>query len=372
MKKTVLAICCAALGAAALTGCSSDKYKPAELVPFTQAIAVGERWTASVPSSQSFLYPAAANDSVWVAGGNRLVRLNAYSGKEEWTVKFDSKVTAGVGSDGYIAAVGLLDGTLEVTDAEGKKVWSVNVGSELMGPPVIAHDLVIVRTTDYRITAYGASDGEQKWTYQKNAPALNVRLPVQMIASGPLLFAGQPNGQMVLIDIASGRAVFEFAVAQPKGITEVERLVDVVGAPAVKDDMLCGAAFQGALTCVNSQNGQPLWSKNVDAVTGPAIDEDNVYVVDVKGNVYAYYRQSGELRWENKTMTYRQVSAPVVMPGCVAVGDAEGYVHVLSPRTGEEIGRVRIKGAIQVPAQPFSSGAIYQTNDGGVAYIATR
>ena len=127
--------------------------------------------------------------------------------------------------------------------------------------------------------------------------------------------------------------MFEFQVAQAKGVTEVERLVDVVGAPAFSDNLVCAAAFQGAVTCVDSTNGQ---------------------------------------RWSNKTMLYRGLSAPVVFPGAVAVGDEDGYVHFLSPRTGEEMARVRLSGPIVTQAQPFSAGAIFQTSKGDVAYLSNR
>ena len=112
--------------------------------------------------------------------------------------------------------------------------------------------------------------------------------------------------------------------------------------------------------------------QKIDAVAGPAIDEDNVYAVSVNGEVQAFYRESGEQRWSNKTMLYRGVSAPVVFPGAVAVGDEDGYVHFLSPRTGEEMARVRLSGPIVTQAQPFSAGAIFQTSKGEVAYLSNR
>lgn len=90
------------------------------------------------------------------------------------------------------------------------------------------------------------------------------------------------------------------------------------------------------------------------------------------GEVQAFYRESGEQRWSNKTMLYRGVSAPVVFPGAVAVGDEDGYVHFLSPRTGEEMARVRLSGPIVTQAQPFSAGAIFQTSKGEVAYLSNR
>ena len=59
-------------------------------------------------------------------------------------------------------------------------------------------------------------------------------------------------------------------------------------------------------------------------------------------------------------------------PGAVAVGDEDGYVHFLSPRTGEEMARVRLSGPIVTQAQPFSAGAIFQTSKGEVAYLSNR
>ena len=68
----------------------------------------------------------------------------------------------------------------------------------------------------------------------------------------------------------------------------------LVGAPAFSENLVCAAAFQGAVTCVDSTNGQTKWTQKIDAVAGPAIDEDNVYAVSVNGEVQAFYRESGE------------------------------------------------------------------------------
>lgn len=329
-------------------------------------------WSRGFSSADGFLVPALYDDSVFVAGGRTLARLKADNGEQEWSVSFDSPITSGVGSDGYVTAVGLENGELQVVDGEGKVSWTRKLTTDLASPPVITHGLVIVRTLDTRVSAFEASSGDPQWTFQRNQPALTVRLPTGMSARDNFLFVGQPNGHVVILDIQTGRPVFEFPVGQASGITEVERLIDVVGTPVMNEDMLCAAAYQGAVTCVNSATGNIMWSKKADAVTGPAIDGDNVYVVDANGTVQAFYRESGELRWDNKTMLYRGVSAPVAVPGAVAVGDDEGYIHFLSPRTGEEIARTRLSGAIATAAQPYASGAIFQTVKGDVAYIATR
>ena len=321
---TKLKIAAAVAAAVLLSACSSPKHEPMPLVNFTPSMEVTEVWSKGLSSAEGFLVPAVYDDMVFAAGGKTLTRLNARTGETEWSVSFDSPITGGVGSDGYVTAVGLWDGNLEVVDAEGKVSWEKKLTTELASPPVVSHGLVIARTMDTRVSAFEASSGELQWTYQKSQPALTVRLPTRMLAHDNFLLVGQPNGHIVILDIASGKPVFEFQVAQAKGVTEVERLVDVVGAPAFSENLVCAAAFQGAVTCVDSTNGQTKWTQKIDAVAGPAIDEDNVYAVSVNGEVQAFYRESGEQRWSNKTMLYRGVSAPVVFPGAVAGGEEDG------------------------------------------------
>ncbi|MCD8339347.1 MAG: outer membrane protein assembly factor BamB [Burkholderiales bacterium] len=370
MKFKTFAIAASCIGL--LAACSTPKHVPAELKAFEPGITVSIVWNRSLPSPNSYLVPGVNEDSVFVAGNRELARYSAYNADREWGATLEERITGGVGTDGYITAVGLENGNLVVVDGQGSPDWTSKLTSELAGPPVVAGGLVVVRTKDMRITAFEASTGDVQWNYQRSQPALTVDVPVGMIARDNLLIVGQPNGHVVILDLPSGRPVFEFPVAQAKGITEVERLIDVVGTPALSYDLLCAAAYQGAVTCVDTTNGQLKWSHPVDAVAGPAIDDDNVYVVDAAGKVHAYYRESGEPRWENAELTYRQLTAPVVVPGAVAVGDFEGYLHFLSPRTGDLIGRTRLSGPIVVPGQHFSDGAIFQTQKGEVAYVATR
>lgn len=77
---------------------------------------------------------------------------------------------------------------------------------------------------------------------------------------------GQANGRLLALS-ARGEVVFDAVISESHGITEVERLVDVVGRPWVDAQMMCAATFQGALVCMNSQNGQTRWSQKVNAVT---------------------------------------------------------------------------------------------------------
>lgn len=68
---------------------------------------------------------------------------------------------AGVGSDGYFVAVGTDQGNVVALSAEGKELWRRKMPSEVDMPPLVGHDLVIVHTSDTRVTAFNARTGEQ-------------------------------------------------------------------------------------------------------------------------------------------------------------------------------------------------------------------
>ena len=199
-----------------------------------------------------------------------------------WEVNTESVITAGVGSDGQYVAVGTAAGEVEVYGNDGKRLWRVKLSSEMSTPPLVGAGFVIVRTADTRVTAFDALTGERRWRYQSQIPSLTLRAPSQMKFSPAGVLVGQANGRLLALD-GQGRTVFDAVIAQPKGITEVERLVDVVGTPLVDANMMCAAAFQGGVVCMSAQNGRLLWQADVDAVTGPVTDGARVYVVTARG-----------------------------------------------------------------------------------------
>lgn len=61
------------------------------------------------------------------------------------------------------------------------------------------------------------------------------------------ILVGQANGRLLALS-ARGEVVFDAVISESHGITEVERLVDVVGRPWVDAQMMCAATFQGAFS----------------------------------------------------------------------------------------------------------------------------
>lgn len=370
VKRTIRTMAAAVAAALLLAGCGTpDPHEPAELQSIRELVKTDKIWSTNVDESLTgLLTPAVTENVVYAAGGDTLQAVDLTTGDRLWKTETGSDVTAGVGTDGRLIALGTAAGELQVYDTTGKLLWNVRLSSEMSVPPLVGGGFVIVRTTDTRVTAFDAETGERRWHYQSQVPALTVRAPAQIRFSPAGVLVGQSNGRLLALN-ARGETVFDAVIAQPKGTTEVERLVDVVGAPMVDAQMMCAAAFQGNVVCMSSRNGRLLWSAPIDAVTGPVSDGVNVYVVDAEGVIHAFDYATGRAVWTNSDLKYRSPSAPGVMGRVIVVGDYDGEVHLLDSASGEIIGRTSVSGAVKVPPVSLGDRVLIQTDEGRLTLL---
>ena len=97
-----------------------------------------------------------------------------------------------------VVAVGSADGLIIVLDAkDGTERWRVNLGGEVLAPPLITDESVIVSTIDNRLRALRSFDGTELWILEKSTPALTMRGSATPAMSGNSVIAGFDNGRLV-------------------------------------------------------------------------------------------------------------------------------------------------------------------------------
>ena len=362
-----------ALGVAALAGlcaCSSTSTRePAELESISPEFKVEKVWSTSLGDNKTgLLTPALTATGIYAAGDTSLYKIDPQTGRTLWEVSVDSPVTAGVGSDGHTVAVGTASGRLCVFDESGKALWSAKLSAEMTTPPLVGSGVVLVRTSDTRVSCYDALSGERRWRYQTQSPALSLRVARQMRFSPAGVLIGENTGRLLALD-AAGKPVFEIPVSEPKGTTEVDRLSDVVGTPMVDASLMCAASYQGRVLCISAEDGHMVWTRPVDAVSGPVTDGKNVYVTASDGALLAFDHDTGTPAWTNTEYRWRSVSAPVVTSGGIAVGDYDGVVSFINPTTGQTVARTEISGATVSAPVPHEGGALFQTNEGKLVFL---
>ncbi len=358
----------AGLAACATSGDKLGKVA-AKLVEFKPVAALEVRWQRDIGAAgNNVLRPAITSDAVYAANANGdIFRLERASGKQVWRANSGFVISAAVGAGDGLVLVGGDKGELAAFAEDGKLRWKTRVSSEVMSAPQIADGIVVVRTGDGRISGLNATDGKRLWLYERAIPALIVRSHAGVAITRGTLFAGFAAGKLAAVSLANGIVLWEAAVSQPRGNTELERISDITSAPVADHEQVCAVSFQGRVACFDLKQGSLLWSRELSSDQGMALVQNYLYLTDASGVVVALDKNKGSTIWKNDQLSLRRITAPIVLGKHLLVGDYEGYLHVLSLEDGSLEARLKTDGsAIMTAPVELDGGVLLQTRNGSL------
>ena len=365
----------------ALGGCSTVKgwfgskkeeaLKPAELVEFSPTVTVNRIWTAKAGKGEELLGarqgPAIADGRVYAAavrGGVHAFDLQ--TGKSIWSYESDLPLSGGPGVGDGLVVVGSLEGDVVALDAgTGAEKWKAKVGNEVIAAPAIGQGAVLVRSNDGRVTAFDAASGERRWFWNHDLPNLSVRGNDAPLLGPGFVFVGNDDGTLSALSLTDGHPLWEQTVASAEGRTELERMADVDGTPALDGTTLYASSYKKQTVAIDGPTGRPIWSHDSGGPGRVGVAPDRVVVSDFGGTVWAMDKASGGGLWQQDALVRRNVTAAAIQGDYAVVGDLDGYVHWLRLDTGALAARERA-GKDAVRAAPVASdGVLVVQNVGG-------
>lgn len=374
------------VGLSFLSGCSTlsslnpfakadTKNTPAPLLEFQQSMSVKNAWTVNLANAGDYVFsPVAVGNDVYAASADGTVaKINNANGQVAWKIKADLPLTAGVGANQKAVAVAGEKGVLFVFDTQGKLRWKSQAPSEILSAPALSDDLVLVHSIDNRISAFDINSGQRKWTVERPLPVLTLRIVTGITIKDQLAIISSPGGKLIALALQNGGLRWEATAAEPKGATELERIVDMSGAPAVVGNNACAASYQGRVGCFDLTNGSAKWTKNISSEVGVAADERFAFAADNVGGVYAYALSGGATMWKNDKLTNRGLATPTSFGRAVVIGDRFGYLHFLSREDGSFLARMPTDGSKIMSAPTLvGNNLVVQTKLGAVVAFATE
>lgn len=358
----------AIISVAVLSGCfgGATKPQPAELQPVSALVSARQSWNVRIGKVDFPLQPSVSGNSVAFASGDGTVALlDAQTGRDIWRVALGNPIAAGVGSDGRLAAVVTRDNEV-VAIQDGRELWRQKLSAQAFTAPFVAGGRVFVLAADRSVNAFDAQTGRKLWIQQRPNEPLVLRQSGVMLAVGDTLVVGL-SGRLAGLNPGNGSVRWEVPIASPRGINDVERLVDLVGRVSRDGDNVCARAFQASIGCVNAARGSLLWTKPANGLQGLAGDDRLLFGTEADGTVIAWRRTDGERTWSTERLRYRSLSAPLVAGRSVAVGDFSGFIHLLSREDGSLLNRLPTDGS-PIAAAPVLAGntLIAVTQNGGI------
>lgn len=343
---------CSTLGdwSESILGGEDNLEDPAPLVDIESPVPLKKLWSSSVGVGvdKQFinLVPAVADAQVFVANREgRVAAFNTETGKENWSVKTELAISAGPGAGEGLVLVGTSDAeVLALSAVDGTRLWKAEVSSEVLSVPQIDLDKVIVQTVDGNVAALDAGDGHELWVHDRSIPVLTLRGTSTPAVQHGLVVVGYANGKLAALSAEQGFDVWETSITIPQGSSEIDRMVDIDGDPIIVGGAVYVTTYQGRVAVVDIQNGNPGWTRDMSSNAGLGVDFSQVYVTDDQSHVWALARSTGASEWKVETLANRVLTAPEPFGDYIAVGDVEGYVHLLSRYDGRMAARVKVDG----------------------------
>ena len=333
-----------------ISACADDDNldQPAELIPFYSKYYLDVNWHASTGAGAEeqyvFLQPLILKDIAVTASRNGVLKIiSLKTGEFEQDIELNTTVSAGIGGNEDVWLLASRDAYVIAVDGKKRtERWRARVSSEVLARPVVYKDTVIVRTVDGKILSLDLQSGKIRWQYQRAIPDLTLRGSSEPVVARDKIFAGLADGRLIAISPDNGEVVWDIALAVPAGRSEIQRLIDIDGDTALYGRVLYAASYQGRVAAIDVDRGQFLWARDFSTHTGVALDEKTLYSSDENGHIWALDRLNGATIWKQDKLEYRKLTRPTIIGDYIAVGDFEGYVHLLSRYDGHFIARYQL------------------------------
>ncbi|WP_342058320.1 outer membrane protein assembly factor BamB [Aeromonas sp. OTU364] len=377
----------------ALQGCSlfsseEDLTPMAPLPVVESAFSADTKWSSSVGDGigdfYSQLQPVVEEDHIYAAARDGdVTAFDRNSGETLWSVdladlpinadKRSARLSGGLVSRYGKLFLGSENGVVyALNEANGEVLWQTTVPGEVVASPAVEDGRVVVLTTSGRLMALDTDEGKLQWTLSEEQPPLTLRsASTPVITNGAVLY-GRADGKVGIALLSNGQPVRQSKVADPRGATELDRMVDVDASPLIAGDELYAIAYNGQLMARKLMTGDEVWKRKYSGYRDMAVTGNAIVLTDSRSHLFAVDRRNGLELWSNTQLENRTVTAPVVLGDYVVVGDVEGYLYWLD-RTDGSIKAMQQLDSSGLYASPLVDGdTLYVQSRGGKLYAIKR
>ena len=319
---------------------------PAVLYSITENRFLERQWSVSNGNENLYgrLIPAVYDGQViYINSSGYISSVDFETGRLNWSRYTEDVVSTGVDVNFKTISYGTLDGKLvALRSQDGEEIWRSNTSSESLSPPANSGSHMIMHTIDGRITGYNSKTGERDWFHQTVLPSLTLRGTSRPFIEQGFIFTGFAGGKVAMIYPDSGAIRLELPITLNEGKSELERIIDIDGKPVIIEDLLIAASYQGNITAINLRDGRPVWQEEISSIKDLVTNGNRVFAVDSRDIIKAFGTATGAIIWEQGNLSLRNLTSPASISNLIAVGDYEGYIHLINAQTGNFEGREKV------------------------------
>ena len=308
----------------------------------------GKKQSKTLTQSPSAFRVAMDDQGYIAAGADGMVLATNTRGDKLWEAKFKQGLSGGVALDAA-------SGTVIISDSNGKLIaldritgqqrWQTQLTSNVLAPALITNNRIITIGNNGIISTNSLQTGDAIWQFATQNPNLSVRGSTSpILLDNNTLLAATADGRVHALNLDNGVPLWSRRMSNAQGGSEVERLSDIDATPVLRGNMLYVVTYSNQLIAVDMSSRQLAFLKDYASIKSVGVDDSQIYVTTLDGNVAALDRLTGNVNWESDALHYRGLSNALPVGNYVLVGDALGYLHVLDKTSGNVVDRLSARG----------------------------
>ena len=349
-----------------LSACGASKPKPAQIPAIKADKPIQALWQFKLGGDVSFVQSlqSVQERMALTSDDGKIAVVNTRNGQLVWRHELKTALNTGAGFDGEHVAVVTLNNELVMLQ-NAKVMWRNRLTSQSYTPPLVAGERVFMMMADRSVLAFDLTSGQRLWVQQRPGEPLVLKQNGVLIPFQNTLLVGL-GGRLTAINPDNGQLKWDVPVANPRGINDLERLVDLVAKPSRVANSVCVRAFQAQVGCVDALRGSILWTRASVGSQGVDGDAKTLIGTESNGMVQAWNRATGDRLWDSDRLKYRELTGPLFTSKGVVIGDSGGWLYLLSSADGSLINRVQTSsdGFASTPTALADGGFVVLTRDG--------
>jgi len=266
-----------------------------------------------------------------IAGG-QIVAYDLAQGSRLWITDAATDQQPAVG-DGLLF-ITTPDGIVALQQSDGTERWRLPItGAGIPVPLVWDNGWLIAATESGQILALRAADGRTVWTRDIGTP-----LHARPALAADRVYLPVANGHVVALNVVDGAVLWE------------RRLGDMPNEILAFDDRLYVGSDDKYFYCIDNK-GVVLWRFRTGAaiVEKPVYDDRHVYFVSRDNILRGLNRRSGSQDWR-RSLPFRVRNGPVVVGSVVSVGGiTQSTLHTFQASNGQPSTDMTAPAAIVTP-----------------------
>ncbi len=337
---------------------------PTALEPVDETLQTKRLWAHDTGNGEGGFFlrlqPYVEDGKIFVV--SRAGEFTAWNsaGKSLWKTALQPGITAGVnGGEGIVAAGNENREVIAVSADDGKELWRQSVSSLVTALSRVEDGVLVARSGDGNIFGLDAHSGDVRWKISRTVPALSIHGQSEPLVTQGVALVGLDNGRLLLASLKDGQVAWEKVVAIAEGRSEIERMVDIDGALALRGAVVFVVTYHGKIAAIDARSGKTVWMRDASSVTGVSEANGRVVFSDENSVVWSLDARTGVPIWKQEALKFRRLTRPVAVGDYLVVGDFEGYLHWLDAATGKLVARDRASSHAILAAPVVADGKVH-------------